>query len=810
VKVFDADVLPNDGPPYIVFEYLEGHDVSELISNHSLTTFEVWTMAKQVAEGLAHLHGHDVFHCDIKPQNLIWKDGTVRIIDFNVSVEAEDLNHGGGSRKYLPPDLQVIHQPQISDLIDRDLYALGITLYRAITGQYPWAESQYPQPGVEGRNPTEFNRSLYLSDEVCSLLLKMIAPKRADRFDSTEELLTAISHIKQLNKPAPKQDESTLQFSLPRLADGSLPSKNAFHDYLLTLYSQSRHSNSGTRGLDDYSKLIYVDTALDTKLAPAVLAGELKLVVITGNAGDGKTAFLQQLELEAKKRGIAVNSNPEGNGANFELNGHCFISNYDGSQDEGDTNNDQVLERFFAPFVGDDDSVWPQHETRLIAINEGRLVDFMASHGEKYLALRSLLDNGLKDGKVQSQVAVVNLNLRDVLAGDDNDSIFERLLARMVDKKVWQGCDFCTLKDKCYVRYNVTTLQDKQSASNVIQRLKYLYSLTNLRNSLHITLRDLRSALAYTLVGGNSCAEIHELYAADKAEEILQGYYFNAWCGNGESEDRLLRLLNELDIAESGNVRLDRGLDFLGPETVDWLPFEDRGNYAMQLLQKMHSELPTETSLSSGANRYESHQAFVGMLRRKVFFELRGDDWIEMPAYRSAMKLLELLKPDADLEKAKKDIILAINRGEGLYTPDVFDGQLAMQVRKIERGSIKSYRVFPADVFSIAIDHVAEDASFIERRPSRLYLNYQGQGGLHAELDLNLDLFELLDRLNEGYIPSIEEMQGYFLSLTVFKNVLASAPYQEVLLTTNGRQYQTISREEDGTLVLEQVERAQA
>lgn len=137
VKVFDADVLPNDGPPYIVFEYLEGHDVSELINNHSLTNFEVWTMAKQVAEGLAHLHSHDVFHCDIKPQNLIWKDGKVRIIDFNVSVEAEDLSHGGGSRKYLPPDLEITHQPQPSDLIDRDIYALGITLYRAMTGQYP-------------------------------------------------------------------------------------------------------------------------------------------------------------------------------------------------------------------------------------------------------------------------------------------------------------------------------------------------------------------------------------------------------------------------------------------------------------------------------------------------------------------------------------------------------------------------------------------------------------------------------------------------------------------------------------------------
>lgn len=63
----------------------------------------------------------------------------------------------------------------------------------------------------------------------------------------------------------------------------------------------------------------------------------------------------------------------------------------------------------------------------------------------------------------------------------------------------------------------------------------------------------------------------------------------------------------------------------------------------------------------------------------------------------------------------------------------------------------------------------------------------------------------MLHRLNQGYVPSAQAEQSFYLSLTVFKNVLASAPYQEVLLTTNGQQYEKITRDEGGVLQLERL-----
>ncbi len=63
-------------------------------------------LAKEAASGLAHIHQHDARHCDIKPSNLLWTDEGIKIIDFNVSVLANQTNSlGGGTRKYLPPNL---------------------------------------------------------------------------------------------------------------------------------------------------------------------------------------------------------------------------------------------------------------------------------------------------------------------------------------------------------------------------------------------------------------------------------------------------------------------------------------------------------------------------------------------------------------------------------------------------------------------------------------------------------------------------------------------------------------------------------
>ena len=817
VEVIDADFLPGSDIPYIVFEYIEGLDVGELIETKCFAPEDVLELGRQVLDGLVHLHDHRAYHCDIKPRNLMWTDKGTRIIDFNVSVLAAiDEGHGGGTRRYLPPDADFSGTPADEALADRDLYALGITLYEATVNGYPWSATS-PPPAASPMDPRKFTGYSNLAPDFCNVLLKAIAPHRYERYATAREFQVALNAVQRIRRPttsaAPAQgtvSPSTAGTSVP-------PNTNPFVAQLLTLYSQSNHTNAGTRGLDDFGRQTYVETTLDRQLLPAVLDGEFKLVVITGNAGDGKTAFLQQLEKQAQAE-QAIFEAPLPNGRSFKLRGQTFLTNYDGSQDEGEQSSDDVLLAFFEPYRGDDTSNWTAGETRAIAINEGRLVDFLASHGETFGKLSSIVAAGLTTGSPSSGVAIVNLNLRSVVAdperNDDDplaedNSIFARSLRRMTADVFWEPCESCDLKEKCYVLHNAKTFQDDTAGPKVLQRLRTLYTLTHLRERLHITLRDLRSALAYTIAGTRNCDEIHQLYRDGNRDAIAQGLYFNSWMGGDHgTSDRLLTLLKDVDIGLASDPTLDRALDFVSPDTDRGLfRLDGRGDYDGAVLKSLFDSLPRDYTGHPSENRAERHRAYVAMVRRRAYFERRDAGWHRMLPYRSARAMLDHLRRPASLAELLPTILNAVSRGEGLSNTDRLEGRLALRVRKVVGGTIRSYRLFDGDRFRLTVADADNETRFVEQMPSSLQLTYSGTRGVEANLQLTLDVLEMLMRLESGYRPSIEEEQGYYLSLTVFKNVLGSEPYQQVLLTTTGHDFYRVVRHPDGRLEMQHLHR---
>jgi serine/threonine protein kinase len=811
VKVIWADRMADaKQTPYIVFEYVEGLDVSDLIDAEALSLDDSVRIVREAAVGLAHLHKHGVYHQDVKPSNLLWTDKGVRIIDFNVAVsENDEVQGGGGTRRYLPPDYDYSSEPDASDRMDRDLYALGISFYECLTCKYPFDD---PTPPIKAqpKDPKQFKGCANLGTSLVNVLVKMIAPERKDRFASTEEFLTALAEVKRYRSMLTTGEISAEPKVVTKLDfEPTKPNINPFVTHLLTLYSQSQISNAGTRGLDEIGKITYVSTYLDEKLKPALLKGEFRLVIISGNAGDGKTAFIQQFEVFAESKDAQIQRSA--NGAVFQLEGHTFQSNYDGSQDEGDERNDAVLQKFFASFAGKDASGWPKNQTRLIAINEGRLVDFFLEHEEEFPLLARQIQQGLDGADPQDGIAIINLNLRSVVAepAEDQPSILERLITRMTQQEYWQACEKCDLKGKCYAYHNARTFQDPVAGPKVIERLKMLYTITHLRGRLHITMRDLRSALAFMLVGTQDCDGIHQLYqngGEENLNRILDGFYFNSWLGGSEgSNDRLISLLREIDIAEVSNPDLDRELGFLNPKTkaMSRFSFSERTTYDDELLEALFRNLPRDYSSKNRARLIAKHRNYLSHMRRRHFFERRDIGWKDMLPYVSIEPFLDAIQQPGAKKSAEVTAILrAINRGEGLSDPTRLGNQLALRVRQVDKGTIRSYRLFNGDHFMLRTEQETASHPFLECLSQALVLFYDSVDGHKASLRINLDIYEMLMRLNNGYRPSIEEREGFLLSLTVFKNLLTSVPYKEVLLTKAGHKFYEIAREDDGVLIM--------
>ncbi|GAA4089621.1 methylation-associated defense system protein kinase MAD6 [Streptomyces hundungensis] len=836
VSMVDADRLPSpDEYPYLVFEFVDGKDVAEVIRGGRMGAADVLRLAVDTSRGLRHIHELGVWHCDIKPSNLLWTDDGVKLIDFGIAKTADSSEgHTYTSPRYSPPDLDEV-PADATGYTDRDLFGLGVTLYEALTGgQYPW-DANWPLPGERPTDPrVAYSGFGDLTPGFAEITLRAISPHRGERFGTAEELLRALEDLGSARQApgtgtSPRAGRAELPPAPPVGEDGGAetspdPNQNPFVAHLQTLYSQSRRSNRGTRGLDPHAVSVYIETALDRELVPALRQGRHALVVVTGNAGDGKTAFLESFEHEARE--VGADFGPyRPNGSDFTLAGHRFRTNHDGSQDEGDTGGDEVLEEFFAPFAGTSEDDWSgiNGETRLIAVNEGRLIDFLSHRHDRYRHLAKIVNLGLSGRDTGQTVAVVNLNARDVSArpvGTDNipqegESLLERMLARMTHERFWEDCADCDLASTCYARHNAQTFQHPAAGPQVARRLRQVYELTQLRGKLHITLRDLRSALAFTLTSGRDCAEIHQLYADGDPQQILDSFYFSAHLGTPPAEDgtvrerdRLLSLLREADVATAPRPRLDRRLDHTGLlEDRALVTVDGRGDRDRVLLGRQFEELG-QTGTTDGG-RGTVHRRYLDAARRLLYFELHDEDRAQlMLPFPSVLRFMELLAAEPTRVARERDSVLrALNRGEGMTAPERVGSALALKVRDVPGGTIRSFRRFPAEGFRLEPGTVPA-SPYIESARTSLRLTYTdsaGHQGGTAELDIRLDLYELLQRFEQGYRPSVADLQGQQLALAVFKNRLSAVPYQEILLTAHGHDLRRIHRTEDRVLHMEEI-----
>jgi eukaryotic-like serine/threonine-protein kinase len=130
-----------DGRQFIVFEYVDGMNLKELMTQEGpLSPREAIELALQVARGLSFAHESGLVHRDVKPQNvLLDADGRAKVTDFGIAhaVDVDGMTITGtimGTSNYIAPE-QARGQPVDEQT---DVYSLGCVLYELLAGDVPF------------------------------------------------------------------------------------------------------------------------------------------------------------------------------------------------------------------------------------------------------------------------------------------------------------------------------------------------------------------------------------------------------------------------------------------------------------------------------------------------------------------------------------------------------------------------------------------------------------------------------------------------------------------------------------------------
>lgn len=123
------------GGLYLALEYVEGDTLQDRVRNGTLGIDEALRHARAIADGLSHAHAAGVYHCDLKPSNvMVGKDGRVRVVDFGIARTGETAaNILSGTPDWMAPE-----QWTGAPVTDRaDSWALGIVSAQLLTGKHP-------------------------------------------------------------------------------------------------------------------------------------------------------------------------------------------------------------------------------------------------------------------------------------------------------------------------------------------------------------------------------------------------------------------------------------------------------------------------------------------------------------------------------------------------------------------------------------------------------------------------------------------------------------------------------------------------
>ena len=748
-------------PLVMACSYVPGSSLKDLGPVLRRDTTRCCAVLIDILNALSYVHSHQILHRDISPGNVIVPEDAsapTKLIDFGLAASSDHAASVVGTPRYRA--LEVDQHGEWS--ASADMYSAAAVIFESYTSYLPYTaingslrKSELLDPGDE--------RFAGLHQALLRCLLRAVSPDPAKRYSNASEFLAALA---QIDLEAPTPEASGTEVINPTV------------DELRRLYRNTALGNHGNRGLDSlFARDTYVDTRLDNVLTPSVMDGQLALVVLSGNPGDGKTSYLERLAAELTPAGASTVHRDEA-GWRLERSGHLFAALFDASESHQDLSADEMLEQVLAPLADYPEGVGPY--TALIAANDGRLLDFFERNRAVYPDLWDELRGQIYGGmEPTGQAVVVDLKRRSLVSLDDPEtSLFARVLDELVATERWSDCEECIARHQCPIRFNALSLSEA-GPDAPRQRLHSLLVVSHLRGERRATLRDLRSALGYLITADQGCEAIHA--------EVRQGLspvvdadrlYFTLAVNGSGSPDLLLQDWAALDPATVPSPQVERLLYRV--RNAGWAML-GRGPLA-------HSKRP---SLSPGW--HGGQDSPLTPAKRRFYFEVPVEALSElgMSGYEELLPYrylggfrAGLAEPDDSLLSL---LLMGLSRAVGVlgYMRD------GLALRSSERNTADGVVVkeLPSSDFQLTVP--SSSSRFIEAYADHLRLEHVASS---AALRIELDQFELLMRVANGYLPTNQEARPVLEELAGFAEELLHEPADRVMIVEPNGQLSEVER----------------
>lgn len=194
--VMVVDAFRENSTSYYVMQYIDGQSLDSLIAAKGrLSTDETVGIIRQVGSALGCMHSKGMLHLDVKPANVMMADEkTAILIDFGLSKQYDQNGQpessttvGSGTPGYAPIE-QANHREGKDFPVQMDVYALGATMLKMLTGQRPPEASDILNFGF----PKKELLAVGVTSSVAMVVEKAMAPQQNKRYKTVNDFLKAL------------------------------------------------------------------------------------------------------------------------------------------------------------------------------------------------------------------------------------------------------------------------------------------------------------------------------------------------------------------------------------------------------------------------------------------------------------------------------------------------------------------------------------------------------------------------------------------------------------------------------------------